>query len=68
MEWITSWTIKSEIALSIPGFSGLSGETLNWGPFCDDLIFGGTLNPSSLTHPTLAQFSSAIYQGIHVSP
>ena len=27
-----------------------------------------TLNPSSLTHPTLAQFSSAIYHVIHVSP
>ena len=31
-------------------FSGLSEETLNRGSISYDLIVGGTLNPSSLTH------------------
>ena len=37
-----------------PRFSGLSDETLNRGAFPYDLVVGGTLNPSSLTHSLIS--------------
>ena len=50
MYWITCWTTNPGITRSIPRFSSLLDETLNGDQSLYDLIVGGTINLSSLTH------------------